>query len=109
MKVKLSDRIRPNSEVLPWIYEEIKLLENQLDEEHLICDTQSSMLEYQAKRNADLVTQIETMREAIKEAHEALEDADGSTYHIVGDARLTESAKRQRKTAIVKLQSLLNK
>lgn len=29
MKEKLSNRIRPNSEVLPWIYEEIKVLEKQ--------------------------------------------------------------------------------
>jgi hypothetical protein len=68
MKAKLSDRIRPNSEVLPWIYEEIKLLENQLDEERLISDTQSGVLEYQAKRNAELVAQIEAMRDAITEA-----------------------------------------
>lgn len=30
MKVKLSDRIRPNSEAAPWVVEEIKKLEAQL-------------------------------------------------------------------------------
>ncbi|MBV6512126.1 MAG: hypothetical protein FMNOHCHN_01616 [Ignavibacteriaceae bacterium] len=44
-KEKLSNRIRPNSEVLPWIYEEIKILEKQ----------------------------NEAMREAIKEAHTSFE------------------------------------
>lgn len=29
MKAKLSERVRPNSEVLPWIYDEIVLLEKE--------------------------------------------------------------------------------
>lgn len=31
-KAKLSDRCRPNSEVSPWIHEEIVLLEKQIAE-----------------------------------------------------------------------------
>lgn len=31
MKVKLSERVRPNSETAPWVVEEICLLEQQLE------------------------------------------------------------------------------
>ena len=31
MRTKLSDRIRPNSEAAPWVIEEVKRLENELE------------------------------------------------------------------------------
>lgn len=107
MKAKLSDRIRPNSEVLPWIYEEIKLLENQLDEE---------------------LTQIETMRVAIKEAQQALvvcatdeEVLDIDDLPTSSGVHMTPEQKEPfldsfrvrcltiARTALTKLQPLLNK
>ncbi len=92
-KEKLSNRIRPNSEVLPWIYEEIKLLENQLDEERLICETQSSMLEYQAKRNAELANYIENMRVVIEVAYEALKAETEAYCHTPPNYLLSALAK----------------
>lgn len=100
MKAKLSDRIRPNSEVLPWIYEEIKFLENQLDEERLVCDTQSGMLEYQAKRNAELVAQIEAMRDTITEADD--------TISFLNELYADDESQTAKDT-LAKLQPFLNK
>lgn len=34
-QVKLSDRVRPNSEVAAWVHTEIQALENALDEQAL--------------------------------------------------------------------------
>lgn len=79
MKAKLSDRIRPNSEVLPWIYEEIKLLEKQLDEK---------------------LTQIETMRDAIKEADD--------TISFLNELYADDESQTAKDT-LAKLQPFLNK
>ena len=47
------------------------------------------------------------MREAVKEAHAALDAADGSSYHVRGDACLTREAVEQRAAALAKLQPFI--
>ena len=75
-------------------------LERERDSAKTLNRTLLDQLEAQA-------VQLEAMREAIGVASAALEEADGSSYHVEGDACLTKSAKNQREVALAKLQPFL--
>jgi predicted RNase H-like nuclease (RuvC/YqgF family) len=68
-KVKLSDRVRPNSEAAPWVVEEIKKLESE--------DWCRTALEYQEKIK-DLEASIENMRAEVN--HDAEQEALKQVY-----------------------------
>lgn len=47
------------------------------------------------------------VREALELAYETLDDADGSSYHVDGDACLTPGAQRDRSKAMATIKAAL--
>ena len=105
--------LAPSINVPPEIYSAAETLHNFFTKE----GHQQWQLSHVASRQ--VVTRLEqekrelwdecvAMRKAIEVAFDALDDADGSSFHIHGDACLTKPAKEQRLKALEQLKPFTN-
>lgn len=97
---------RPTPDERMW-HDFARKLERERDEALSLLTAEKSARNAIIKKGVELEKKLEAMREAIKAAYEALENADGSSYHIRGDACLTREAFEQRAAALAKLRPLL--